>query len=172
MGSLDEGDQYNRQQASGNGNGGVNPGTPGGSGGGNSANGTLMITASALRNGRLGADACLGMTNGATRICSLVQVNAATGMRNMLLGHDGSILNADVDVANHNLLDADVAGTGSGLAVDADLAGHDLADVSAGSGSGGGLSVDADLGGHDLADVSIGGEDGLSVGVGGINILN
>lgn len=176
--SLGEDDLYNRQQASGNGNGGVNPGTPGGSGGsggsgsGNSANGTLTITASALRNGRLGADACLGLTDGATQSCSLVQVNAATGMRSMLLGHDGSILNADVDVANHNLLDADVAGTGSGLAVDADLAGHDLADVSAGSGSGGGLSVDADLGGHDLADVSIGGEDGLSVGVGGINILN
>ncbi|QXT38318.1 hypothetical protein [Gymnodinialimonas ceratoperidinii] len=175
MNRIGEGDGDNRQQITrsrtGGGNPG-NPGSPGGSDGGNSASGTLTVTASALRNGRLGADACIDLTNGATQSCSLVQVSAATGTRQMLLGHDGTILNANVDVGGHDLLDATVAGSDSGLSVDADLAGHDLADVTVGSGDSGGLGVDADLGGHSLAEVEVGGDSGLSLEVVGINILN
>mmetsp|Transcript_581 Transcript_581/g.927 ORF Transcript_581/g.927 Transcript_581/m.927 type:complete len:235 (+) Transcript_581:24-728(+) len=174
MGRMGEDDPSDRQQVSRETGGGnpANPGSPGGSGGGNSDNATLTVTASAVQTGRLGADACLGMTNGATQSCSLVQVQAATGTRTMLLGHDGTILNANVDLGRHDLLDANVAGSSSGLSVDADLAGHDLVDASVGSGGNGGLSVGADLGGHSLAEVGIGGETGLSLGVVGVNILN
>ena len=117
----------------------------------------------------LSAEVCLSMTGGASSRCRLVSGSLTVGSVPVLLGADGTILNASVGAGGTGLLDATVIG-GNGLAVDVDVLGHDLADVGVGlGGSGGGIGVDVGLGGQEVAGVEVGGSGGLiDVDLGGL----